>query len=104
MSIIQDMDACFVANRPLPPGAAWLVGGNVWHALMADLQRVYADQGMAEAFDPRGTPPRELYGAELRRVPRMTGWVLAERVDACEEPGHGKDHRGVDAHAKSLAE
>lgn len=103
MSIIQDMDACFLANRPLRRSATWLIGGNVWHAFMADLNRIHRDQGVGDLFDP-SRPPTDLYGAKVRRVPRMSGWGLADRLDDDAAEEHSLGQEGVDAHAKSLAE
>lgn len=79
MSILEDMDREFMERRPLPPGAAWLVGGNVWPALMADMTRRYRDNP-GIAFDP-AHPPAELFGAELRHCRRMVGWGLALAID-----------------------
>lgn len=76
MSIVQDMDAEFVAQRPLPPGSTWLVGGNVWHALIADLVRIGRETGF-----PAPIPPETLFGLPVRHVHRMTGWGIAERLD-----------------------
>ena len=87
MGILRDIDQEFMAQRPLPAGAAWLVGGGCWHALMADLTRAYRDQG--RSFDP-SEPPEELFGVPLRRIHRMGGWGLAVALDvdveAAQEP------------------
>lgn len=104
MTILQDMDACFLANRPLRRGAAWLIGGNVWHAFMADVTHVYHAQGLTLEIDPKIGAPRDLYGATVRRVPKMSGWGLAEALDADEAVEHGAVSEGVDAHEQSLAE
>lgn len=83
MSIVQDMDAEFVAQRPLPPGSTWLVGGNVWHALMADLVRIGRETGF-----PAPIPPETLFGLPVRHVHRMTGWGIAEPLDAAVAEEH----------------
>lgn len=95
MTITQDMDAEFVALRPVPAGTVWLVGGNVWPALIADLVRVHREHGAP--FDPRN-PPRELFGVPVRHVRRMSGWGLAQPLDPEAELAH-ESTQGVDAHA-----
>lgn len=82
MTILQDMDARFVEARPVPKGATWLIGGNVWHAFLADLTHMQRENG-APDFDPTRLP-ETVFGLPFRKVHRMTGWGLAERLDAAE--------------------
>lgn len=77
MSIVQDMDAEFVAQRPVPDGTVWLVGGNVWHALMADLVRINREHGV----EHQPIPPETLFGLGLRHIRKMSGWGLAVALD-----------------------
>lgn len=95
VGILRDMDDEFVMRKPLPPGATWLVGGNVWHALMADLTRIYRDKPWPP-FNPE-KPPEELFGASLRHIPRMTGWALAVALDFAGDREHEGVSTGVDA-------
>lgn len=96
MGILRDMDDECLSRKPLPKGATWLIGGDIWHALMADLTRIYRDKPHPP-FNPK-RPPVELFGAPLRHVPRMSGWGMAVELDLAEEGEQESVSEGVDAH------
>lgn len=72
MSILQDMADKWARETPIPKGAEWHIGVDVWGAFQADLARQERDGGVT---DFKGDE-RELLGLPVVRDLTISHWEL----------------------------